>query len=422
MHTMTKSARFLIALAAAALLGGGCTGERNATGPDQDGAQEPQLDLLLSEPVAARFYAAPGPLVTVQAGSKALNFWPYTGANFSGEPQDPINVVFVGKADPRDIRAALLALDGDRSALGFPAAPPFNARWDDAIGDVQTGYGAPVGWTGGAIQLACGDYGPLRFHLRLFRMGEWTVGNAHFELLIPGTTDHQVLSWEVAEQFVMADFLRSGLLDQYSPVVPSGPINEPNFRVIPAQIYNLLPPEVRGLIGGPAGQVEADVPIGSDGVAAVFQLAGGVPRKAERRTQNMTITFDQTVPKPFCASGPYDYVYVTGDVNLRQTTNLSGFGSFQMTFWAEGSLHVQPVNPLTGEPVGEPMTAIVREHHSAQLGDRYANAASWVFQQLSPSGDPASGSIFRRLFVGESGMTCFREMETCATRALASVQ
>ena len=378
--------------------------------------------MLLAEPASTRFYPAPGPLATVQAGGATLNLWPYTGTNFSGEPQDPINLIFFGKADPRDIRAALLSLDGDRTALGIPAVPPFNATWDDAIGDVQTGYGESEGWTGGAIQLACGDYGPLRFHLRLFRLGEWTVGNAHFELLIPGTTDHQVLSWEVAEQLVIVDFLRSGLLDPGLPVLSSGPINQPNFRAIPAQIYNLLPLEVRNLIGGPAGQVDSDVPIGSDGVATVLNLASGVEWKAEERTQHMTISFDQTVPKPFCSSGPYDYVYVSGDVSLQQTTILNSAGTFELTFRAEGSLNVQPVNPLTGEPIGEPMTAHVREHHSAQLGDYHANAASWVFQQLSPVTDPAAGSIFRRLIVGESGITYFREQETCATGALASIR
>lgn len=419
---MTQNSHLLTAVATACLVCLGCEHATNPAGPGSKSQAESELESLLAEPASTRFYPAPGPLATVQVGSVDLNFWPYTGANFSGQPQDPINLIFFGKADPRDIRAVLLSLDGDRTAYGIPSAPPFNATWDDAIGDVQTGYGASEGWTGGAIQLACGDYGPLRFHLRLFRLGEWTVGNAHFELQIPGTTDHQVLSWEVAEQLVVVDFLRSGLLDPGAPLFPSGAINQLNFRAIPAQIYNLLPPEVRNLIGGPAGQVESDVPIGSDGVATVLNLASGVEWKSEQRSQNLTISFDQTVPKPFCSSGPYDYVYVTGDVSLQQTTVLTSAGTFHMTFRAEGLLHVQPVNPLTGEPLGEPMEAVVREHHSSSVSDYQATAASWVFQQLSPTTDPAAGSLFRRLIVGESGITCFREQETCATRALTSTQ
>ena len=57
----------------------------------------------------------------------------------------------------------------------------------------------------------CGTYGPIRFHLRLVKLGALTIGNAHFEVLIPGTTDHQVLSWELAEQLVTYDLARTGL-------------------------------------------------------------------------------------------------------------------------------------------------------------------------------------------------------------------
>jgi hypothetical protein len=142
---------------------------------------------------------------------------------------------------------------------------------------------------------------------------------------------------------------------------------------------------------------------------------------AEERAQDMTVLFDQTIPKPFCSSGPYDYVYVTGNVNLSQTTILTEDGRFQMSFQAQGQLNVQPVNPISGEPVGDPMTAIVREHHFAQLGDGYANAASWLFQQLQPMSDPAAGRLFRRLAVGQPGTEAFRETESCATAALVSI-
>ena len=66
-------------------------------------------------------YPAPSGLQMVSFGSSSWNIWPYTGGNFSGTPQDPINLIFVGKADPLDIRAALLSLDGDRSAFSLSA-------------------------------------------------------------------------------------------------------------------------------------------------------------------------------------------------------------------------------------------------------------------------------------------------------------
>lgn len=76
----------------------------------------------------------PSPLVTVNLGASSLEFWPFTGNDFSGTPQDPINLLFAGESDPRALRAALLFLDGDRTAFGFPNVFPFNCTWIDAIG------------------------------------------------------------------------------------------------------------------------------------------------------------------------------------------------------------------------------------------------------------------------------------------------
>jgi hypothetical protein len=183
---------------------------------------------------------APADLVTVENAGHSLTFWPYTSAGLSDQPSDPINLVFVGKASPVAIRAALMGLDGDRSSLGLPPVPPFNARWTDAFGDAQGTYASEGGWTGSVIQLALGDYGPIRVHLRLFSTkapygdGTWTLGGAHFEVLIPGTTEHQVLSWEIAQQIVVGDLMRSGLI---SGVTLTSTINAaPSFRDIPAPI------------------------------------------------------------------------------------------------------------------------------------------------------------------------------------------
>jgi hypothetical protein len=52
-------------------------------------------------------------------GGRTATIWPYTGESLNGVPSDPINLIFLGKADPVRIRAALLALDGDRTAFGL---------------------------------------------------------------------------------------------------------------------------------------------------------------------------------------------------------------------------------------------------------------------------------------------------------------
>jgi hypothetical protein len=146
--------------------------------------------------------SAPAGLEEVPWNGEALRFWPYTGTDFDGEPKDPVNLIFVGAANVLEIRAALLALDGDRTAFGFPAAFPFDAMWGEAIGDVQTGF-ADGRWSGSGVQLELGSYSRVRTHLRLFETGAshgedgvWTLGAAHFEITIPGTAEHQVVSWE----------------------------------------------------------------------------------------------------------------------------------------------------------------------------------------------------------------------------------
>jgi len=300
---------FLLMVSLFFLLNLGC--EKSIDVPDNNENEDQIFSSLEARKCNPSSDLPPTELVVIAVGEDNLEFWPYTGENFSGTPQDPINLIFYGKADPRDVMSALMSLDGDRTAFGFPDEPPFNDTWTDAIGDVQTGYSTTDGWTGGAIQLACGDYGPARFHIRLFRMGDWTVANAHFEILIEGTTDHQVISWEVAEQFVMADFMRSGLLDESIPVIPTQQINQAPFRGIPAIIYNSLPDAIKYLAGGPMGSVTEDVPILSDGHAVILNLAESVEWQEENWAQDFVIDFNQVIPKPFCTSGPDDYVYVS---------------------------------------------------------------------------------------------------------------
>lgn len=376
-----------------------------ATEPITGAVVEPDSAPDLQSLQAAQWPAcsrnAPAPLVSVSVGTESVEFWPYTGSDLTSNPKDPINLVFFGKADPRDIRAALLSLDGDRSSLGLPPMPPFNATWQDDIeGDIQATYGRNCGWSAGAIQLVCGDYSSIRFHLRLFRVGNWTLGGVHFEVLVPGTTTHQVLSWELAEQFVMGDLMRSGLLDPSLPMIPTGQLNESPFRTIPAVIYNGLPVELRGLIGGPLGDVTEDVAIANDGYTAVLNLSSRVSAEPSVTHNSFVVQFGQVVPKPFCSSGPYDYVYVTGPITLTQTVEFTARGNYSASFYAEGELSVTPVDPMTGQPTAEPFTARVREFHNAELGRNFASGSSLRYQDLHPFGTPGSGWFFERFRVG----------------------
>src|SRR5512141_1089009 len=61
-------------------------------------------------PEQSRSATPPAGVIPVALDGTQAEFWPYTGADLSGAPQDPINLVFMGQADPRAVRAALLGL------------------------------------------------------------------------------------------------------------------------------------------------------------------------------------------------------------------------------------------------------------------------------------------------------------------------
>jgi hypothetical protein len=363
----------------------------------------------------------PAELVTISHQGQMLTFWPYTGMSFNGSPVDPINLVFAGEADPLQIRAALMSLSGDRTAFGFPAMPPFDAVWTDAIGgDVQTCFAAEgEGWIGSVVQLTLGDYGPLRFHLRLFRTGKpygddggWTLGGAHFELLIPNTADHQVLSWELAQQIVTVDLIRSGLLDADDPYQSTGLINAaPSFRDIPAIIYNGLPDELKMLIGGPMEPVSDPVPLASDGEGTLFNLAGSLPVSAGQTSSSLTVSYDQVVPKPFCAAGESDWLYVTGPVEFTATASVDEFGCYIYQAAYSGMLEVTPFDIENGVPLGPPYAARVSGSQHGQMSGDEQRIMARDRRLIRPGGGVEILST--RLKVGTYGRKTYLAMTHC---------
>lgn len=369
---------------------------------------------LLSRSASAN---VPTGLVDVTAASESLMLWPYTGDNFSGTPVDPVNLVFAGAVDATAIRDALLALDGDRSAAGFPPVSPFNDTWSDALGGVQTTYAQGCGWIGSVVQLCLGGYGPVRVHLRLFETrqpfgggGKWTVGAAHFEILIPGTTDHQVLGWELAEQIVALDLMRSGLTVAGSS---SGVINAaPDFRSIPAVIYNGIPDELKIICGLPPGPSAVDVPIPSNGEATVLTVAGGVPRIADERATSFELQFSQVIPKPFCSDGQFDYVLVEGPVSLRKTVRTSDRGVYAYDAMIRGQLTATPVDVTQNPPVpvGEPSKVSASDVQHGFISGKDARVSMQGKRIIIGHG---AESQFTRLEVHENGVNDFSVHVKC---------
>ncbi|MGE5179976.1 MAG: hypothetical protein ACM3PF_12885 [Bacteroidota bacterium] len=416
---MKSSAKYLVPvcctlLAAAALLSG-CSRKNapladNVVGPSLAGRSAVEgATTIQIHPVA------PSPLANVTVEGTTLSLWPYTGASFDPafdpiDSRDPMNLIFVGDVDPLKIREVLLGLDGDRTSFGFPNAFPFNERWADAHGSAQTAYADPAGWVGSVVQLRLGQYGPVRIHLRLFRTGApfgdtgtWTVGGVHFELMIPGTAQHQALAWNIARDVVTADLARSGFL--VAPPSMTGEIySAPTYRTIPGFIWDQLPPELKAL-GGP------DIP--SDGKAAVFHLEGTPAPKAGTFTQQFTIPFAQMIPKPFCDSGPYDMVYVEGPLDLSASATVDADGRYTMDTRYTGKLTITPMNVTVNPPVpaGTPYTAMVSEIQTGQTG----GGIDAVFSRSTLLGTQAGSGQLRHtdLKVSSAGVQEYRFQEMC---------
>jgi hypothetical protein len=355
--------------------------------------------------------AAPTPLMSVTVAGATRSLWPFTGTDLGADAHatDPINLIFAGQADPVAIRAALLSLDANRAM--FPPLPFFRCTWADAMGGNQTAWSDAEGWSGSAIQLECGSYNGLRFHLRLFQAGDWTLGNAHFETVIPGTHEHEVLNWELAEQFVTADLARAGVL--VAPPSATQPINpRPFFRTINPLLYwhaQLVPlhPVINAVVLDPQ-----TIGIRTDGHATVLTLGDAVRGSTGHTRQELVIAFDQIIPRPFC--GPGEYLYVQGPLELRQDVTVTASGVLTREFHARGELMATPINPVTRQPLGPPAVATISGLYKGMASARLHSTSSLLIQSLLPDGEEPQ-RLLTELQVGPHGMTRFRRQEQCGS-------
>ncbi len=386
----------------------------STTGPEFS-----RTDALETSEVVVDRFDAPDGLVDVTWQSETLRIWPYTGNDFSGAPQDPMNLVFVGRVDPVTIRAALMSLDGNRP--GFPPLPIFGATWSDAVGNVQTGYADGGGWTGAVVQLELGSYSPMRIHLRLVGCSEafgsdggWTLGAAHFEINIPSTADHQVLSWELAEKVVVADLKRSGLLDPASGPTPTGIINQtPSFHDIPAAIYNGVPDALKILCELPPGPSSAPVPIPTDGRAMILHVGQTVPVAPDNKQQAYTMSYGRIVPKPICSDGPLDFILLEGPVNITKTVRVDALGRYQYASDISGRLTAvaMDVTRMPPVPVGEPFMVLVSDQQGGVF-DEHLIRVTFDTKRLAPKERGVEKQMVT-LHVSSDGANLFRSRSQC---------
>lgn len=369
----------------------------------------PEPDLHQAGPSGAE----PTQVVAVPLPGGARQIFPYLTDDLTSNGRDPVNLVFTGQADPRTLRAALMALGGQRSG----SFAPFDCTWKDAVGGLQAGW-AEGAWVGSVIQLECGSYGPIRFHLRFFEAGGITLGGAHFEFLIPGTTDHQVVSWELAEQLVTYDLARAGVLA--APPATTGALNAaPWFRTIPGFLYQLVTqadPQFAALLGqlGLVDLPGGDKGIPTDGRATLLAITGPPPAVAGTLLQEFDVEFGQVVPKPFCMAGsPSPLLRVDGPVRLTLRTRQDAGGDFRQEMTARGRLTLTPIDPATGAPAGPSYPAEVSETQQVRI-DRHGSRIDGTQHQLElPPGVAGRGQLRIRLQVGPHGPPRYDRDERC---------
>ena len=338
----------------------------------------------------------PEGLVPVNAGSATLVVWPYTTSDFE-TGSDPVNLVFPN-ADPRALRQELMKLDGDRPPFAFLPLGAGACTWMDAMGYEQAAWGEPLGWVGGSVQLACVASAshplgsPFRFHVRLFRIGAHTLGAAHFEILIPGTAEHEVLSWDFARQLVLYDVARTGTLAAAPSAV--GLVPAGSFRAVRRPVYDAL---VAGGLGpllaalGLTAPATGDVPIPTSGTAAVLSAGIVLEPVQEKREASTDVAYDIVIPRPFCADpqNPYDFVRLQGPLHFAQRVHTNPSGLYERRYVLGGTLQVTPMRPTSATtfvPAGPTIDASISETHRGMITDRHDQVTERVSQVLL--GDP----------------------------------
>ena len=342
-------------------------------------------------------FAAPSGIVTIVSGDVETAVWPYTSTGFSTTGQDPVNLIFLGEADPRQIRSTLLGLPG--SGRPGPLAS-FGCTWSDAVGNPQTGYATNEGWVGSTVQLQCGSFHGPRFHIRMFRQGNVTLANAHYEILIPGTNSHEVLSWELAEALVTADIARSGFLGA-APAPTSVITSAPYFRAVQAPVAAMLPPQQIAALGLLVnGDGTASLP--NDGRATMLRLASAAPVTKDLADSDFVIQFGQVIPKPFCAVGTTGYLYASGPITVHMSSGIVG-QNYQATTTSSGTLTLVEINPSTGQTIGVPYQGLVNEQTIVNLTDGASSVEFFSTREETPDTGLTRGLQTEQLRVRQQG-------------------
>ena len=142
--------------------------------------------------------------------------------------------------------------------------------------------------------------------------------------------------------------------------------------------------------------VTGDVPIPTNGQANVLSSSIAFEAKQSMTTTTTQVTYSVVIPKPFCATGPFDFVRLAGPLDFSLTVHTNPSGRYDRSYQLGGTLQVtpmRPTSPTTFEPAGEPVDALIFEAHRGTLTDERGQVTEVGTRVLL--GDPQQSLAWR---------------------------
>jgi hypothetical protein len=206
--------------------------------------------------------------------------------------------------------------------------------------------------------------------------------------------------------------MRSGLLDPTQHLGQTAQITPaPSWRTIQTAVYNNLPPGLIQIIDGPPQPQAVPVPIENDGHASTIHLAGALPITPMEYSTSTTVEFGQFVPRPFCSTGPFDWLHITGSVFLHTEVVVDESGRFSYMGGYEGKIYALPLDISTGQPVGAMFDADVRGLQHGFLSDKAGHVTASDRKLSREDGGPQINVVSLR--VGEFGRDGYKAFDKC---------
>jgi hypothetical protein len=197
-------------------------------------------------------------------------------------------------------------------------------------------------------------------------------------------------------------------------VAQTAVINDaPSYHEIPEHIYNGVPDAIKIFCDLPPGPTSTPVAIPTDGKATIVFVTESVPIESGSKTETVTMSYDQMVPKPLCSTGPLDLIYLQGTVDIQKTVCVDPDGRYQYASTISGKLNAVPMDVTQSPPVpcGDPFFAIVSDEQRGILDGDFARV-TFDSKRIAP-GNRGTEKLITKLHMSSTGRNLFQTRMQC---------